>query len=207
MVIPIIAIFDFLRLVKKRQLNNPGNPFPHGFVSGSSRLASQRVTHPGISLAAYSLNFGVLMGSEASKPPKGLVLVSEYAVPSTFNPKMGMAPFELQFLPFKGVLITRRASHPSPQGNRRPLSYNSSPPREYSSLGGRHILPPKGIDVLVDISYNWAALSRTALFLEALDQFPRGSPILGFLWSTTRLTSEFSWDPKPVSYLEGLVLN
>ncbi|KAM7498043.1 hypothetical protein LguiA_022457 [Lonicera macranthoides] len=32
------------------------------------------VTHPGIVLIHYSLNFGVLMGSEASEPPKGLVL-------------------------------------------------------------------------------------------------------------------------------------
>ncbi|KAM7465239.1 hypothetical protein LguiB_012801 [Lonicera macranthoides] len=47
---------------------------PHGFVSVSSRPASQGVNHPGIALAAYSLNFGVLMGSEASEPPKGLVL-------------------------------------------------------------------------------------------------------------------------------------
>ncbi|KAM7465262.1 hypothetical protein LguiB_012824 [Lonicera macranthoides] len=46
---------------------------PHDFVSGSSRTASQGVTHPRIALAAYSLNFGVLMGSEANKPPKGLV--------------------------------------------------------------------------------------------------------------------------------------
>ncbi|KAM7461777.1 hypothetical protein LguiA_029898 [Lonicera macranthoides] len=37
----------------------------------------------------------------------------------------------------------------------------------------------------------------TALFLGAHDQLPRGSPILGLLWSTTRLTSEFLWDPKP----------
>ncbi|KAM7469348.1 hypothetical protein LguiA_007531 [Lonicera macranthoides] len=44
----------------------PRNIYPHGFVSGSSRPASQGVTHPGIALAAYSLNFGVLMGSEAS---------------------------------------------------------------------------------------------------------------------------------------------
>ncbi|KAM7515653.1 hypothetical protein LguiA_005236 [Lonicera macranthoides] len=37
----------------------------------------------------------------------------------------------------------------------------------------------------------------TTLFLGAHDQLPRGSPILGLLWSTTRLTSEFLWDPKP----------
>ncbi|KAM7478139.1 hypothetical protein LguiA_026352 [Lonicera macranthoides] len=48
-------------------------------------------------------------------------------------------------------------------------------------------------------SYNWAALSLTALFLGAHDQLPKGSPILGLLWPTTRLTSKFSWDPKPVS--------
>ncbi|KAM7466264.1 hypothetical protein LguiB_013826 [Lonicera macranthoides] len=43
----------------------PRNIYPHGFVSGSSRPASQGVTHPGISLVHYSLNFRVLMGSEA----------------------------------------------------------------------------------------------------------------------------------------------
>ncbi|KAM7502666.1 hypothetical protein LguiB_001570 [Lonicera macranthoides] len=53
---------------------DPGSepPFLHGFVSASSRPASQGVTHPGIALAADSLHFGVLMESEASEPPKGL---------------------------------------------------------------------------------------------------------------------------------------
>ncbi|KAM7475799.1 hypothetical protein LguiB_023042 [Lonicera macranthoides] len=46
----------------------PQDIYPHGFVSGSSRPASQGVTHPGIALVHYSLNFGVLMGSEASRP-------------------------------------------------------------------------------------------------------------------------------------------
>ncbi|KAM7483678.1 hypothetical protein LguiB_008261 [Lonicera macranthoides] len=49
----------------------PRNIYPHGFVSGSSRSASQRVTHPGIALILYSLNFGVLMGSEARLLPNG----------------------------------------------------------------------------------------------------------------------------------------
>ncbi|KAM7499444.1 hypothetical protein LguiA_023858 [Lonicera macranthoides] len=119
---------------------------PHGFVSGSSRPASQGVAHPGITLTAYSLNFGVLMRSEATlKRPR------------------------------------------------------------------RHILPPKGIDVLVDTPYSvgsalipfvttrshistiLSALGYplTALFLGAHDQLPRKSPILGLLWPRTRLTSEF----------------
>ncbi|KAM7466272.1 hypothetical protein LguiB_013834 [Lonicera macranthoides] len=44
----------------------PRNIYPHGFVSGSSRPASQGVTHPEIALFHYSLNFGVFMGSEAT---------------------------------------------------------------------------------------------------------------------------------------------
>ncbi|KAM7466270.1 hypothetical protein LguiB_013832 [Lonicera macranthoides] len=44
----------------------PRNIYPHGFVSRSSRPASQGVTHPGIALVHYSLNFGVFMGSEAT---------------------------------------------------------------------------------------------------------------------------------------------
>ncbi|KAM7502862.1 hypothetical protein LguiB_001766 [Lonicera macranthoides] len=36
----------------------------------STILSTLGVTHPGIALAAYSLNFGVLMGSEASEPQK-----------------------------------------------------------------------------------------------------------------------------------------
>ena len=51
-----------------------GLPFPHGFVSGSSRATSRWVTHHGIALVRYSLNFGVPMEPEASELPKGLVL-------------------------------------------------------------------------------------------------------------------------------------
>ncbi|KAM7502739.1 hypothetical protein LguiB_001643 [Lonicera macranthoides] len=141
------------------------------------------VTHPGIALALYSLNLGVLMRSEAN-PPSSDVGCS----------------FELQFLL----------------------------PREYSSLTGCHILPPKGINVLVDTLYSVGSAlipfittrshlstilstlgsvqpglspgtsTLTALFLGAHNHLPRGSPILGLLWPSTHLTSEFLWDPKPL---------
>ncbi|KAB2620223.1 S ribonuclease [Pyrus ussuriensis x Pyrus communis] len=51
-----------------------GLPFPHGFVFGNSRATSQWVTHHGIALAPFSLNFGVPTEPEASELPKGLVL-------------------------------------------------------------------------------------------------------------------------------------
>ncbi|KAB2617464.1 hypothetical protein D8674_013333 [Pyrus ussuriensis x Pyrus communis] len=51
-----------------------GLPFPHGFVFGNSRTTSQWVTHHGIALALFSLNFGVPTEPEASELPKGLVL-------------------------------------------------------------------------------------------------------------------------------------
>ena len=41
---------------------------------GTHTRTSQWVTHHGIALARYSLNFGVSMNSEASELPKGLVL-------------------------------------------------------------------------------------------------------------------------------------
>ncbi|KAM7486770.1 hypothetical protein LguiA_002779 [Lonicera macranthoides] len=66
--------FEKIELTKSRPARlQPRTIYPHGFVSGSSRPAFQGVTHPGIALAFYSLNFGVLMASEASEPPKGLV--------------------------------------------------------------------------------------------------------------------------------------
>ncbi|RXH81335.1 hypothetical protein DVH24_006160 [Malus domestica] len=51
-----------------------GLPFPHGFVFGNSRATSQWVTHPGIALAFFSLNFEVPTEPEASELPKDLVL-------------------------------------------------------------------------------------------------------------------------------------
>ncbi|KAM7473088.1 hypothetical protein LguiB_020331 [Lonicera macranthoides] len=58
------AITHELKMERPVRLQ-PRNIYPHGFVSGSSRPASQGVTHPRIALVLYSLNFGVLMGSEA----------------------------------------------------------------------------------------------------------------------------------------------
>ncbi|CAN6686030.1 unnamed protein product [Malus baccata var. baccata] len=45
----------------------------------------------------------------------------------------------------------------------------------------------------------WAYHSLTVLFLGTHEQLPSGSPIMGVLWSPSRLTSEFRWNPKPVS--------
>ncbi|KAM7514972.1 hypothetical protein LguiA_004555 [Lonicera macranthoides] len=42
----------------------PRTIYPYGFISGSSRPASQGVNRPRIALALYSLNFRVFMGSE-----------------------------------------------------------------------------------------------------------------------------------------------
>ncbi|KAB2624915.1 geraniol 8-hydroxylase-like [Pyrus ussuriensis x Pyrus communis] len=55
-------------------LSTLGLPFPHGFVFGNSRAISQWVTHHGIALTPFSLNFGVPSEPEASELPKGLVL-------------------------------------------------------------------------------------------------------------------------------------
>ena len=55
-------------------LSTLGLPFPHGFVFGNSRATSQWVTHHGIALAPFSLNFGVPTEPEASELPKGLLL-------------------------------------------------------------------------------------------------------------------------------------
>ncbi|RXH81450.1 hypothetical protein DVH24_034871 [Malus domestica] len=54
-----------------------GLPFPHGFVFGNSRATSYWVTHHGIALACYSLNFGVPMEPEANELPKDLVLARD----------------------------------------------------------------------------------------------------------------------------------
>ncbi|CAN6718518.1 unnamed protein product [Malus baccata var. baccata] len=43
----------------------------------------------------------------------------------------------------------------------------------------------------------WAYHSLTVLFLGTHEQLPSGSPILGVLWSPSRLTSEFLRNPKP----------
>ena len=51
-----------------------GLPFPHGFVFGNSRATSQWVTHHGIALAPFLLNFGVPTEPKANELPKGLVL-------------------------------------------------------------------------------------------------------------------------------------
>ncbi|RXH89366.1 hypothetical protein DVH24_031723 [Malus domestica] len=45
----------------------------------------------------------------------------------------------------------------------------------------------------------WAYHSLTVLFLGTHEQLPSASPILGVLWPPSRLTSEFLWNPKPVS--------
>ncbi|KAM7525084.1 hypothetical protein LguiA_014986 [Lonicera macranthoides] len=99
-----ISLIDVETKCVLHKLERPARPqsrniYPHRFVSGSSRPASQGVTHPGIALVHYSLNFEVLMGSEASESPKATIP------------------------PHKGVLLARRASHPSPQGNRRPRQH------------------------------------------------------------------------------------
>ncbi|KAM7461705.1 hypothetical protein LguiA_029826 [Lonicera macranthoides] len=63
---PVSSQYDVVRFGQR-----PARPQPrtcsHGFVFGSSRPASQGVTHPGIALVHYSLNFGVFMESEANE--------------------------------------------------------------------------------------------------------------------------------------------
>ncbi|RXH72675.1 hypothetical protein DVH24_012359 [Malus domestica] len=39
----------------------------------------------------------------------------------------------------------------------------------------------------------------TVLFMGTHEQLPSGSPMIGVLWSSSRLTSEFRQNPKPVS--------
>ncbi|KAM7481121.1 hypothetical protein LguiB_005704 [Lonicera macranthoides] len=116
--------------------------------------------------------------------------------------------------------------HSSTQGSTHRSSYHSS------TLGsthhsGRHILPPKGIDVLVDTPYSVGSAlipfvttrSHLSTILSALgsvldrpqpqDIYPHGfvsgssRPASqgvthpGISLAQARLTSEFSWDPKP----------
>ncbi|KAM7462264.1 hypothetical protein LguiA_030385 [Lonicera macranthoides] len=63
---PVPPQYDIVRSGQRPAKPQPRNIYPHGFVSGSSRPASQGITHPGIALVHYSLNLGVLMGSEAT---------------------------------------------------------------------------------------------------------------------------------------------
>ncbi|KAM7527379.1 hypothetical protein LguiB_030789 [Lonicera macranthoides] len=108
------------------------------------------------------------MGSKTSEPPKR---------PRTY-------PFELHFLLPSEYSITRRASHPSLQGNRRP--------RRHIVLGGvrsdticNDPIPPQYDIAALDSvqpGLSPGTSTLTALFLGAHDQLPRGSPILGLLW-------------------------
>ncbi|KAM7518788.1 hypothetical protein LguiB_017750 [Lonicera macranthoides] len=194
---------------------SPGTSYPHGFIFGSSRPASQGVTHPGIALVQARLTSEFSWDPKPVSLPKGSLMGLQGSL------------FELYFLLPREYSITRRASHPFPQGNRRPRR----------SLAGRHILSPKGIDVLVDTSYSAESAlipfvttrSHLSTILSALGSVQPGlSPGTsyphGFVFGSSRpasqevthpgialvqarLTSEFSWDPKPVSLPKGLVLN
>ncbi|KAM7511839.1 hypothetical protein LguiB_010714 [Lonicera macranthoides] len=122
--------------------------------------------------------------------------------------------------------------HSSTQGSTHRSSYHSST-QESTHHSGRHILPPKGIDVLVDTPYSVGSAlipfvttrSHLSTILSALgsvldrpqpqDIYPHGfvsgssRPASqgvthpGISLVQARLTSEFSWDPKPVYFNLG----
>ena len=87
-----------------------GLPFPHGFVFGNSRAICQWVTHDGIALASFWLNFGVPMEPEASELPKGLVLGRDGNIHLRITPpgRCGMS----QSTPLKGP--TSSSAHMRP---------------------------------------------------------------------------------------------
>ncbi|KAM7528823.1 hypothetical protein LguiB_032233 [Lonicera macranthoides] len=135
-----------------------------------------------------------------------------------------------------GVLMGSEARSPNFRCGMPPLSYHSST-QGSTHHSGRHILPPKGIDVLVNTPYSVGSAlipfvttrSHLSTILSALgsvldrpqpqDIYPHGfvsgssRPASqgvthpGISLVQARLTSEFSWDPKPVSLPKGLVLN
>ncbi|KAM7515348.1 hypothetical protein LguiA_004931 [Lonicera macranthoides] len=76
-----------------------------------------------------------------------------------------------------------------------PLSYNSST-QGSTHHSGRLILPPKGIDVLVDTPYSVG--SALIPFVTTRSHLTsQGVTHPGIALVQARLTSEFSWDPKP----------
>ncbi|KAM7473941.1 hypothetical protein LguiB_021184 [Lonicera macranthoides] len=128
------------------------------------------VTHPGIALVHYSLNFGVLMGSEASELPKGLVLVSEYTQQRC--PPQGRID----------IVRSGTGSNTRPHGFVLAIGSNRVPRglvlvSEYHAAEAKR--SPTGEDRYCPVraaplDSNRAALSLRVLFLGAHDQLPRG---------------------------------
>ncbi|KAI5350706.1 hypothetical protein L3X38_003597 [Prunus dulcis] len=170
------------RLRRSTILSALGPPlFRYSFVSGSSRAASQWVTHPEIALAPNSLNFGVpttpkpVNSQKASELPKGLVLDGcgcAYVRHITPSPLIDVGSYNPPLL---------RA--------RRPRRHTRTTRQSGSDTKLSH---PEIGSAVTRYCPLWALLSaRTVLFLGAHEQLPSGLSILGLLWPPTRLTSEF----------------
>ncbi|KAM7465255.1 hypothetical protein LguiB_012817 [Lonicera macranthoides] len=90
----------------------PRNVYPHGFLFGSSRPASQGVTHPGIALVQARLTSEFSWDAKPVSLPKGLVLVSEYTQPRKLSrPPQG----RIDIVP-SGRLHSAPTEQPFPSG-------------------------------------------------------------------------------------------
>ncbi|KAM7510774.1 hypothetical protein LguiB_009649 [Lonicera macranthoides] len=70
---PVAPQYDIVRFGQRTARPQPRNVYPHGFVFGSSRPASQGVTHPGISLVQARLTSEFSWDPKPVSFPKGLV--------------------------------------------------------------------------------------------------------------------------------------
>ena len=159
---------------------------------GTHTRTSRWVTHPGIALARYSLNFGVPMEPEASELPKGLVLgrdgnihirITPLGDVGSHNPPplRGPTSSSAHFRP--GIGSDTKLSHPDPGSTTSRA--RSTTVTQYCPL--------------------WAPTTPSRFcFWELTRELPGGSPILGLLSCATRLTSEFLRNPKPVSSQKAL---
>ncbi|KAM2377343.1 hypothetical protein TB2_043438 [Malus domestica] len=93
--------------------------------------------------------------------------------------------------------------NPSPLGARRPRRHTFDQglaliPFVTSRPGADHFPGPlhHRSTILSALGLDHAL---TVLFLRTHEQLPNGSPILEVLWPHSHLTSEFLWNPKPVS--------
>ncbi|RXH84513.1 hypothetical protein DVH24_032797, partial [Malus domestica] len=160
-----------------------GLPFSHGFVFGNSRANSQWVTHPGSALTSFSLNFGVPTEPEASELPKGLVLGRDENIHLRITPLGDVRCYKIQIAnkQINKNHITRwgnpicHISARDPTTSRARLRYNTI----LSALGPNHAL--------------------TVLFLGTHTRTSQWVTHHGIALARTHLTSEFRWNPKPVS--------
>ena len=147
---------------------------------GTHTRTSQWVTHHGIALVRYSLNFGVLTEPEASELPKGLVLGRDENIHIRITPLGDVGSY-----------------NPPPLGARRPRRHTSG--QGLAMIPNCHIPDPLHhcSTILSALGPDYALTGFC--FWELTRELPSGSPIMGVLSRATRLSSKFPWNPKPVS--------